>query len=426
MIRTVTLLGSSSGRNAGDAALLSGIMDSIDAKLGRRLVYEIPTIRPSYVWHNYNNKVRPVSMLPWSLSVKMAGLPTVCSIFRSDLVMVFDAILFDRSLYNPLFNYLSTINFLLPMAKRLGKKLGFYNVGVGPIKTEAGARMLKRISDLMDFITVRDEQSLQLLRDCGVTHDRVSLTADAAICVQGSSKDEARSILSQHGLTPGEDILAINISKYIDTWASSDAGRTESDKTRSSIGREAFVSILSSALSQVSKTLNVPLAFICTQHHDVPLTREVMEKTSCSQRKAIFTNIDYNHYQIKALLSEVSLLLGMRLHATILATAAFTPAVALPHQPKVQHYFSRLGMDDCVLHFDNFSAESVSATLQQAWQRRTEIRAKLEKVIPELKRQADYAADFVQAIDKGQDLSPLFRKTSELHATLPQVGAEAA
>ena len=128
MIRSISLLGSSSGRNAGDAALLSGIMDSIDSRLGRRLVYEIPTIRPNYVWHNYNNKVRPVSMLPWSLSVKMAGIPTVASILRSDLTMVFDAILFDKQLYNPLFNYLSTINFLLPLAKKFNKKLGFYNV----------------------------------------------------------------------------------------------------------------------------------------------------------------------------------------------------------------------------------------------------------------------------------------------------------
>lgn len=400
MIRSITLLGSSSGRNAGDAALLSGIMDSIDNKLGRRIVYEIPTIRPNYVWHNYNNKVRPISMLPWSLSLKMAGVPTVTSVLRSDLVMVFDAILFDRSLYNPLFNYLSTINVLLPLAKKFNQKLGFYNVGVGPIKTAAGAKMLKRVADVMDFITVRDEESYNLLRECGVTHDRIVLTADAAISVQGSSQEEARKIIAQHGLPAGQEILAINISKYIDTWA---------NKEKGSMGKDAFVAVVTKALKEVLEKISVPVAFICTQHHDVPLTREIMERTETTQKKAIFTNIEYNHYQIKALLAEMSLLLGMRLHATILATASFTPAVALPHQPKVSHYFRRLGLSDCVLEFDNFSAEALSSKLLDAWAKRESTRARLKDVIPALRSQADYAASFVEAIDQGKALDPLFR-----------------
>lgn len=406
MIRSITLLGSSSGRNAGDAALLSGIMDSIDARLGRRIVYEIPTIKPEYVWHNYNNKVRPVSMLPWSLSVKMAGVPTIASVLRSDLVMVFDAILFDRSLYNPLFNYLSTINFLLPFAKKFNQKLGFYNVGVGPIKTAAGAKMLKRVADCMDFITVRDMESFNLLRECGVTHNRITLTADAAICVQGCSQEEARKIIANHGLPAGEEILAINISKYIDTWA---------NKEKGSMGKEAFIAVVTKALKEVLEKISVPVAFICTQHHDVPLTREIMERTETTQKKAIFTNIEYNHYQIKALLSEMSLLLGMRLHATILATASFTPAVALPHQPKVTHYFNRLGLNDCVLEFDNFSPEALSSKLLDAWARRAETRLRLHEVIPALRAQADYAASFVEAIDQGKDLAPLFKDLGGLN-----------
>jgi len=99
-IHSVTLLGSSSGRNAGDAAIMSGVMDSVDAAVGSRLLYEIPTIKPEFVRNNYQNDVRPVSMLPWNFSVKMLGLPTYRSVMRTDLSLVFDAVLFDRSLYN--------------------------------------------------------------------------------------------------------------------------------------------------------------------------------------------------------------------------------------------------------------------------------------------------------------------------------------
>ena len=52
MLRPATLLGSSSGRNAGDAALISGLMDSVDGECCEPLLYEIPTIRPRYVRDN--------------------------------------------------------------------------------------------------------------------------------------------------------------------------------------------------------------------------------------------------------------------------------------------------------------------------------------------------------------------------------------
>lgn len=135
MIDAVTLLGSSSGRNAGDAALLSGIMDSIDEACGRRLLYEIPSPNPDFIRGSYANRVRPISMQPWNGSVGMLGVPTYRSIRRTDLTLVFDAILFDRWLYNPLFNYLLPLHVLLPRAHRRGKRLGFFNVGLGPVNT---------------------------------------------------------------------------------------------------------------------------------------------------------------------------------------------------------------------------------------------------------------------------------------------------
>lgn len=56
MFKTVTLLGSSSGRNAGDAALIAAIMDELDRTCGRRLRYDIPTGRPRYIRENYPDR----------------------------------------------------------------------------------------------------------------------------------------------------------------------------------------------------------------------------------------------------------------------------------------------------------------------------------------------------------------------------------
>ena len=222
MINDITLLGSSSGRNAGDAALISGIMESVDAACGKDLTYEIPTPRPSYIRDNYHNQRKAISMMPWHLSMKMLGVPTYRSIMHTDLTLLFDAILFDRSLYNPMFNFLSSLYLMLPKARREGKRMACFNVGAGPITTKTGRKMLREVGELMDFITVRDEDSYRILRDVGITNPRMMVTADAALNVQASDPGQAEDMLCKVGCDPEEEILGINVNTYIDTWAGPD------------------------------------------------------------------------------------------------------------------------------------------------------------------------------------------------------------
>lgn len=396
MINSITLLGSSSGRNAGDAALIAGIMDAVDASCERRILYEIPTIKPSFIRNHYHNRTVPIGMLPWNCSVKMLGVPTYRSIMRTDLSLVFDAILFDRSLYNPLFNYLSTIALLLPRAKRAGKRMGFFNVSAGPVTTPAGRDMLRRVSKLMDFITVRDQNSYNLLRDIGVTEQPILITADAALTMRPAPDERIARILSGLGFVPGEEILGVNVSKYLDTWAGA---------SRESMGKEKFLSTYSAALNRALKQLGVPVLFVSTQHHDVPLTLELMNRVDVPVKKAHISNIEHTHYEIMGVLGKVSLLFGMRLHATILASAGLTPVLALPHQPKVSHYFKTLGIEDYALTFDNYSEDNLERHLLRGWAERPKIRALLERNIPVSRTKALQAARLVAALSQGKDLS---------------------
>ena len=195
MLTSATLLGSSSGRNAGDAALISGIMDAVDRAIGAPLRYEIPTIRPGYIRDNYPNQTVPISMMPWSGSLKMLGIPTLRSILRTDITLMFDAILFDRALFNPLFNFMSSLHLMLPYARRKGKRMACYNVGTGPVTTPTGRRMLRELAELMDFITVRDQDSYDILRDIGVQNPRIRVTADAALNAPASDRAHAERLL---------------------------------------------------------------------------------------------------------------------------------------------------------------------------------------------------------------------------------------
>ena len=403
MISSVTVLGSSSGRNAGDAALMSGVMDGIDEAVGEPLHYEIPTIKPGFVRRSYANRVTPIGMMPWHGSVKMLGLPTYRSVMRTDLSLLFDAILFDRSLYNPLFNFLSSLYLMLPRAHRRGKKLACFDVGVGPVDTRAGQGMLRELAERMEFITVRDQESYDILREAGVENCRVMLAADAAVIVDPSSPDRVEAILAERGLAPGEDILAININRYLDSWAR---------PRREPMGKERFLEIMASSINAVAGETDAAVLLVATQHHDVPISEELLERLDGVRHRALVSNRECSHYEIKGVLGACTMLFAMRLHASILGASALAPSLGLAYQPKVEFFYNSLDLADCCIRFDRFNETDFVDHLRFGWRERQRLRDRLVARIPELQFEARKAAHLVAALRAGEDINEAFARIS--------------
>jgi polysaccharide pyruvyl transferase WcaK-like protein len=330
----------------------------------------------------------------------MLGVPTWSSIRRSKLTIIYDAMLFDRKLWNPLTNYMSTAWAYLKHMRRNGSLVGFYNVGAGPVTTDWGKRMLHELAELADFITVREVDSYNLLRDMGVNEDKMLITADNAIPVRASSPEVVRSIFQELGMPLGEEVLAININSYLNSWAG---------LGQKTLTADSFIAAYAAALNRFLKEVSVPVLFVATQHSDVPVTRQLMNAVNAPKGKALFSNIRYNHHDVKGVLEHVSMLFGMRLHANILATSALTPAVALVFQQKVKSYFDLLGLSDNVMSFADFSEEALLAKLQYGWSRRRDIRQQLEKVIPVLSKETGKSAEIVAAINRGEDYKEVLR-----------------
>jgi polysaccharide pyruvyl transferase WcaK-like protein len=390
-LRSIGIYGSSSGRNAGDAALISGIMEGVDKALGRRLLYGIPTYRPDYIWFEYQNKTRPASMLPWHGSFGMFGFPTWRSFARCDLNLIYDNMLFDRKLWNQLFNYMPAVWYYFTKRRRPGQLLGMYNVGVGPVTTPRGRMMLGEIAHACDLISVRDEDSKNLLVELGIQPEQILLTADAALTVEPCSLERVSEILRESNLELGSEMLAVNVNSYLGSWSGSKRGGTNAS---------FFVKSYGEALTRLAEETKARLVFVTTQHSDIKITEEVRKAVKTSQPTYLLTNKMYNHSEMKGVLGAMSFLFAMRLHANILATSMLTPAVALSFQKKVSSYYSELGLPQNILSFDDFSSDSLYEHAKKGWEQRHEIRRHLERRIPELQRKSLVTAEVIALIDK--------------------------
>lgn len=343
-------------------------------------------------------------MLPWHGTVGMLGLPTYSSIRRSKVTIIYDAMLFDRKLFNPLTNYMSSAWLYLKYLRSQGSIVGFYNVGAGPVTTPWGKKMLKELAELADFITVREIDSYNLLQEMGVDEDKMLITADNAIPVRPSSPEKVREIFAALGMPYGEEILAININSYLNSWTG---------LGQQTLTADSFISTYAAALNRFLREVSVPVLFVATQHSDVPVTEKLLQAVQAPQGKALFSNIGYNHHDVKGVLENVSMLFGMRLHANILATSALTPAVALVFQQKVKSYFDLLGLPKNVMSFADFSEESLLEQLRYGWNHRDAIRERLREVIPVLSRETAKSAEIIAAIDRGEDIRETVRRLKE-------------
>jgi polysaccharide pyruvyl transferase WcaK-like protein len=389
-VKTVCLLGSSSGRNAGDAALIGAIMRDLDEAMQVPLRFEVPTTNPKYLEKYYSeHDARAVPIMPWNASVRILGWTTYRAIQRADIILIFDAILFDRSLLNPLFNFMSPLFLMLPRARKRGIKMGMYNVGVGPVSTDLGKHMLRTLVDQMDFITVRDEGSIDVLKEAGAYRDDVILAADAAVNAPYTDAKDTSRRLADQGIETNSDFIAINVNPYIDSWAGA---------TAAGLDKKTFLDIYAASLRVVWEKIKIPYLFVCTQHMDVDITSELQDRLEPEMYIGRFSNRFCGHQDIKGALGRAGLTVGMRLHSIILAASMNVPVVGLAYQPKVEFFLQSNGLEENCLHFKDFSVDTFSSLVLNAWQNRSQIRSHLERRVPELQSAARIPAGLVKQL----------------------------
>src|SRR5690606_17590338 len=140
----ITLLGNNAGRNLGDMAILSSILHSLRRRLPGVRFY-VPSTNPKWTRRHYGEgfDVRALSVMPWTGSIRLLGVPTLTAFAASDVVMICDGIIFGNMLFNPAFNYLITLVLLVPLARLFGCKVVCYSCGIGPFPSAISRRLAR-------------------------------------------------------------------------------------------------------------------------------------------------------------------------------------------------------------------------------------------------------------------------------------------
>lgn len=293
--------------NAGDEAILIAIVDSLK-KLKSNIEITALSADPLKTMEHYGiNAVQRTS-----------PLAIIREISRADLVISGGGGLLQDVTSNRSIPYYL---FILYLAKKLNKKVMFYANGVGPVFREMNKRMIKLVGNMVDLITVRDEQSKKELENLGVTKPPIIVTADPAFVLKPIDDEMGYELLKKLNLTFTEGRPRIGVS--VRPW--------NLNKSRETIAK---------ACDYLVKSHNADIIFLPMQHpNDYYESLEVIKLMKESAR-VISEPLDPR--EVLWLCGKMDIIFGMRLHALIFGAMTEVPLVGLVYDPKVEYFLKRV------------------------------------------------------------------------------------
>lgn len=377
-MKSITVLGNNSGRNAGDNAILGNLLD--DFALERSdILFQVPTLNTRFIRSTFGrHPVRPMGMMPWNFALKNLGWPLYRAMTRTGLILVTDNILFDRKFNNPFVNNLRSIALFSSCSKRRGIPIVLYNASIGPIDHDAGRRALQEVLDCSPLVITRDMQTRELIEDLGLRHPEIVVHADCALNTPVPSDARLREIIAREDLFRGPNgTIGLNVNAYIDDW--SQTGRLK---------REDFCSIIAGTADRLISELDVDVLFTVTQIMDMQITRECVRKIGRRDRVRVVGNRDYTYEELTGLLGRVEVHAGLRTHTLIFCAAVGTPMISIDAYPKSGGFLKTIGMGDWRIGFSDLSVDNLAGIIRRAWDKRQALREGMAAVVAGEKKKA--------------------------------------
>ena len=354
--------------NIGDDAILWGMLTQLRAALPGRAIRVAggPELEPL---------VRPFGATPVSYDDR-AELAR--SIEEADLVIIGGGgLLYDVGYESSLSRLLTDPpdrQWLYEMARiasaagAAARPLLLYSIGAGPLVTDGARRVAEFVCHQAKCITVRDDASAGLLSECGVARSRVHVAADPGVAVRPSETSDVIERL--HLSSPPRPLVAINLRPWGDPAQ-----------------QERLVARAAAAVREIKQGIGGTALLVPFQRmydDDLPL----LQRVAAAATGAVVVEQPLSPPDVAALFSLCDAVIGMRLHALVLALVAGTPFAALSYESKVSEFAESAGMGEHVHSVEGFQSAALVGSVQGLLQDREAVRDRLSEARRRLRQRA--------------------------------------
>ncbi|WP_025691697.1 polysaccharide pyruvyl transferase CsaB [Paenibacillus zanthoxyli] len=320
-------------RNSGDEAVLQSILNALKRQselLGISIEPVVLSIDPEWTSATYG--VEAVHRM------KLADVRQAIG-ESAGLISGGGSLLQDVTSGKSIPYYLGVIK----LAQWMGKPTFIYAQGIGPVQRKWFHPMIKSVFRKCAYVSVRDEQSRQLLMTMGLRQSDVHVVPDPVMGLTLPEEMAAGSHLvgqpaETHGAEPVSVTNSASVSPDLPVVGIS-VRYWEQDRRE----LDAIVE----GLRQVCRTFPVHLRFLPFHlPSDTEASQYCMDKLGgdiAASGSVVSLCEDADHPQ--KMLREVGtcgVLLGMRLHSLIYAAGRRVPLIGISYDPKIDHFLGRI------------------------------------------------------------------------------------
>lgn len=210
-------------------------------------------------------------------------------------------------------------------ARLWSKPLVVYALGVGPLHTEEGKRAAGLVFDTAVAGTVRDQGSLDLVRQLVGASTRIELGADPVLALSPSAG--AEQILEAEGIPAQEFTVGVCLRPW-----------------RTGLPVKEFAHAFDRLINEQSaRVVFIPFQTAPTKNeNDAYAAHQVMLAMERGDRASILRGA-YGPKEKLALFGQLDAVIAMRLHAAMFGLMVAKPTVAIAYDPKVAQLMANAG-----------------------------------------------------------------------------------
>ncbi|MDG4753470.1 polysaccharide pyruvyl transferase family protein [Micromonospora sp. WMMD718] len=308
---TIGVLGSYGGRNLGDEAILTGLLDDL-----RR---HEPNARIIVFSRNpaHTALAHPeVEAVPWEGVSRVDSSPVLNQLDL--LILGGGGILYDKEARR----YLRVVR----VAQERGLPLITYAVGAGPLTDTLDSGMVRETLAQAVEVTVRDQESRMVLEEAGLVNP-ITVTADPAFLLE--PEEFPQQWLREEGVPAGSRLVGLSVR--------------EPGRAAERLDVDGYHRLLAQIGDFLVHRIDAYVLFVPMERDDIRHSHGVLSHMTAADRGRILHG-DYRPAQILGLMRHFDLAVGMRLHFLIFAAMMGTPFLPLPYAGKVFDLAQRLGV----------------------------------------------------------------------------------
>lgn len=357
-VKTIVISGYYGFGNSGDEAVLHAILLALREE-GRKHQMTIEPIVLS-IDPKSTERVHGVKAVH-----RLHMMKLISCIRKSDgLISGGGSMLQDTTGLRTIPYYLSIIK----LAQLLGKPTFIYSQGMGPIRHKSYYPLIRHTFDRSQYISVRDEESVNLIRKIGVKVKDIDIVSDPVMGLPLQLGDSRNASASNQLPVIGVSVRLWHPERH-------------------------DLQQITEALRMILNERKVALRFLpFFPPGDTEASRYIIEQLG-SGFEDVITIADHAVYPQDMLeqVSSCDLIMGMRLHSLIYAASYFIPMIGISYDPKIDYFLRRLEME-AVGSTDQLNPQDIAAEALQLLDQRDAWAQSKQQLIEAMKNKSQQPA----------------------------------